>query len=256
MKKTVRLVLLIAMLMCVSNCAVYAENASTYTADELAYTAYVEIGAVYNSSVRYLKTLGGLWQSLSDKNTWDDVSNSWLLEYIVAGGDSDESIQRLLFFNKIGEKKLGIEGIPRVETLPAYVDAIKAEATARNVTDPKLAVFILLEWGQEVGYLKNEETFEAQLKNGMDAIRMIMSLDANYASLNTLKDYYKEASAIHDYLVDFSDNYISFTSKMEQYQASYNSWEIEFDFIFGTDSYKTYGDAHSRFIKEREEQAQ
>lgn len=72
----------------------------------------------------------------------------------------------------------------------------------------------------------------------------------------TGKDYYKEASAIHDYLVDFSDNYISFTSKMEQYRASYDSWEIEFDFIFGKDSYKTYGDAHSRFIEEREAQAQ
>ena len=72
----------------------------------------------------------------------------------------------------------------------------------------------------------------------------------------TGKDYYKEASAIHDYLVDFSDHYISFTSKMEQYRASYDSWEIEFDFIFGKDSYKTYGDAHSRFIEEREAQAQ
>ena len=43
---------------------------------------------------------------------------------------------------------------------------------------------------------------------------------------------------------------------MEQYRASYDSWEIEFDFIYGKDSYKTYGDAHSRFIEEREAQAQ
>lgn len=255
MKKIVSLVLLVAMLVCVSNCAVYAENTSTYTADELAYTAYVEIDAVYHSSIRYLNTLGGLWESLADKATWDDVSVSWLLNYCIADGDSSEGIQRIMFFDEIGEKKLGIEDLVSTNK-KALVDAIKEEATAHNLTDPKSAIFILLEWGQEVGYLKNEETFEAELGNGMEAIRMIMGLDANYAYLNTLKDYYKEAAAIHDYLVDFSDDYISFTSKMEQYQANYDSWEIEFDFIFGTDSYKTYGDAYSRFIEEREAQAQ
>lgn len=252
MKKIVGLVLLIAMLMCVSNCAVYAENVSTYTADELAYTAYVEIGAVYHSSIRYLNTLGSLWKSLADKNTWDDVSYAWLSKYCIADGDFNEGIQRITFFNDIGKKKLGIEdGVSK-----NMVDAIKEEATARNLTDPKSAIFILLEWGQEVGYLKDEETFETELGNGMEAIRMIMGIDANYAYLNTLKDYYKEASAIHDYLVDFSDDYISFASKMEQYQANYDSWEIEFDFIFGTDSYKIYGDAYSRFIEEYESQAQ
>lgn len=255
MKKIVSLILLVAMLVCVSNCAVYAENTSTYTADELAYTAYVEIGAVYHSSIRHLNTLGGLWESLADKATWDDVSVSWLSNYCIADGDFSEGVQRIMFFDEIGEKKLGIEDLVSTNK-KALVDAIKEEATAYNLTDPKSTIFILLEWGQEVGYLKNEETFEAELEIGMEAIRMIMGIDANYAYLNTLKDYYKEASAIHDYLVDFSDDYISFTSKMEQYQANYDSWEIEFDFILGTDAYKTYGDAKKRFLEERETQAQ
>lgn len=255
MKKIVSMILMVAMLVCVSNCTVYAENASTYTADELAYTASVEIGAVYHSSIRYLNTLGGLWESLADKNTWDDVNKAWLLEYCAAYGDFNESIQRNLLLVNLGEK-FGFEASQAFINDTTLIDAIKEEATARNLTDPKSAIFILLEWGQEVGYLKNEETFEAELGNGMEAIRMIMGLDANYAYLNTLKDYYKEASAIHDYLIDFSDNYTSFTSKMEQYQESYDSWEIEFDFIFGTDSYETYGDAYARFIEEREAQEQ
>lgn len=255
MKKIVSLILLVAMLVCVSNCAVYAENTSTYTADELAYTAYVEIGAVYHNSIRYLNTLGGLWESLADKDTWDDVNGAWLLEYRAADGDFNESIQRNLLLVNLAEK-FGFEDSKAFINSTTLIDAIKEEATVRNLTDPKSAVFILLEWGQEVGYLKSEETFEAELEIGMEAIRMIMGIDANYAYLNTLKDYYKEASAIHDYLVDFSDDYISFTSKMEQYQANYDSWEIEFDFILGTDAYKTYGDAKKRFLEERETQAQ
>ena len=100
---------MIAMLMCVGNGAVYAESASTYTADELAYTAYVEIGAVYHSSIRYLNTLGGLWESLAEKATWDDVSVSWLLNYCIADGDSSEGIQRIMFFDEIGEKNLALK---------------------------------------------------------------------------------------------------------------------------------------------------
>lgn len=254
MKKIVSLVLLVAMLMCMGNGAVYAENPSNYTADELAYTAYFEIGAVYHSSIHYLNTLGGLWESLADKNQWDDVNSAWLLEYRAADGDFSESLERNLFLVNLAEK-FGFEDSKAFINSTTLIDAVKEEATARHLTDPKSAVFILLEWGQEVGYLVNEETFQAKLDVGMEAIRMIMNINADYAYLDTMKDYYKEACAIHNYLVNFSDNYISFTSKMKQYQASYDSWEIEFDFIFGQDSYKTYGDAHSRFIEERGTQA-
>ena len=47
MKKIVSLVLLVAMLMCVGNCVVYAESTSTYKPDELAYVAYLDIGSSY-----------------------------------------------------------------------------------------------------------------------------------------------------------------------------------------------------------------
>lgn len=246
---------MIAVLICTGSCAVYAASTSAYTADELAYTAYCEIGAVYYSSIRHLKTLGGLWESLADKASWDDVGVSWMLEYCVADGDFNEGMQRMMFLDQIGEKKLGVDTVV-TENMSALVDAIRKEATARHLTDPKSAVFILLAWGQEAGYLKNEEAYQAELELGMEVIRTIMKLDADYAFLDTLKDYYKEAAAIHKYMADFSDTYLSFTSKLKQYQASYDSWEIEFDFIFGTDSYKTYGDAYSRFLREWEAQAQ
>ena len=55
MKKIVSLVLLVAMLMSAGNCAVFAESSSTYTADELAYTAYHAINAAYSSSIYYPK---------------------------------------------------------------------------------------------------------------------------------------------------------------------------------------------------------
>ncbi len=255
MKKLVALLLMIAMLICTGSCAIYAESTSAYTVDELAYTAYCEIGAVYYSSIRHLETLGGLWESLADKTSWDDVDAFWVYEYWLADGDFDEAMQRGMFLNAIGEKKLGVDNV-LTENMSALVDAIRKEAAARHLTDPKSAVFILLAWGQEAGRLKKEETYQAELQLGMEVIRTLMKLDADDAYLDTLKDYYKEASAIHKYMADFSDTYLSFTSKLKQYQESYDSWEIEFDFIFGTDSYETYGDAYSRFLKEWEAQAQ
>lgn len=255
MKKIVSLMLMIAMLIIAGNCAVYAESSSTYTPDEWAYIAYSEIGSAYYSDIQYLKTLGGLWDSLLDKKTWNDVDSSWLLEY-RAGSNIDDSISRNLFLIRLGKNKFGIEDSKAFLNSSILIDAINEQATAYHLTDPKSAIFILLEWGQEFGILSKAETTKAILGNGMDAIRMIMGLDANYPHLNTLKEFYKEASAIHDYAVDFSDNYINFTSKLEQYQTDYDSWEIEFDFIFGTDSYKTYGDAYSRFIEEQNAQVQ
>lgn len=253
MKKIVSLVLLVAMLMCVGNCVVYAESTSTYTPDELAYVAYCDIGSAYYNSIYYLETLGGLWESLLDKNTWDDVDSAWLLEYRA---DPDEGIQRNMFLIGLGQEKFGYEDSRAFLNSSILIDAIKQEAAERKVTDPRAAIFILLEWGQESGLLPPFETLESKLEDGMEVIRMIMNLNADYTNLNALKDYYKEAYAIYDYMADFSDDYISFTEKLEQYQTNYDSWEIEFDFIFGTDSYETYGDAYSRFIEEREAQAQ
>lgn len=256
MKKIVSLVLLVAMLMSAGNCAVFAESSSTYTADELAYTAYHAINAAYNSSIYYLNILGGLWESLLDKSTWDDVDVVWFVHYITANGDFDAAMPRLMLISTIAEEKLGIEDISNNKK--AIVDAIKEEAASRHLTDPKAAIFILLDWGKEVNYFRDVESIAEDLEIGMEAIRMIMSNDSNYANLDTLKDFYKEASAIYNYMVDFSDDYISFTSKMKQYQADFDSWGVEFDFIFGDlyEAYEKYSDAESRFVEEHKTQAQ
>ena len=105
MKKIVSLMLMIAMLIIAGNCAVYAESSSTYTPDEWAYIAYNEIGSAYYSDIQYLKTLGGLWDSLLDKKTWNDVDSSWLLEY-RAGSNIDDSISRNLFLIRLGKINL------------------------------------------------------------------------------------------------------------------------------------------------------
>lgn len=212
MKKIISLILLLAMLMCVGNCVVYAESTSTYTPDELAYVAYCDIEPVYHSSIYYLNTLGGLWESLLDKNTWDDVDSAWLLEYRA---DPDEGIQRNMFLIGLGKEKFGYENSQAFLNSSILIDAIKQEAAERKVTDPRATVFILLEWGQESGLLTPFETLESKLEDGMEVIRMIMNLNADYTNLNALKDYYKEAYAIYDYMADFSDDYISVNAKMD-----------------------------------------
>lgn len=46
---------------------------------------------------------------------------------------------------------------------------------------------------------------------------------------------------------------------MKQYQADFDLWGVEFDFIFGTDhyeAYEKYSNAESRFVEEHKTQAQ
>ena len=119
------------------------------------------------------------------------------------------------------------------------------------MTDPRSTIWIVLGWAEEAGQLARKEVLENGLKNGMDVIRMIMSLDSNYVNLNTLKNYYKDASQLYNYVADFSDNYLDSQDKLKQFQEEYDSWEIEFDFALGTDAYKSYGDAYLKFISER-----
>lgn len=252
MKRIICFALILSMLTGVGNFSACAQSASDYTADELAYIAYVDIGSVYYSGLSYLDVLGGLWESLLDKDTWDDVNSAWLLEYQAANMDFNESIRRNMLLVRLANEKFGYEDAKAFLNTSTLIDEIKKEAEKYYSNDPMQTIFIMLEWAQEIGYLKSTEDFENELKMGMDVIRKLMVLDAQYAYLNVLKEYYKEASAIYEYLADFSDNYISFTEKLKQYHASYDSWEIEFDFMLGSDAYETYGDAYRHFVNEQD----
>lgn len=251
MKKIICALLIMTMLVSAGNVCALAEGSGNYTADELAYVAYLDIGSVYNSCLQYLNRLNGLWESLLNVKTFDDIDSGWLLEYRAANMDTTESMQRNLFLTRLGRAKFGVEDTNAFLNGTAFVDAIKTEAAARGMTDPRSTIWIVLGWAEESGQLASKEVLENGLKNGMDVIRMIMSLDSNYVNLNTLKNYYKDASQLHNYVADFSDNYLDFQDKLKQFQEEYDSWEIEFDFALGTDAYKSYGDAYLKFISER-----
>ncbi|MBP3656612.1 MAG: hypothetical protein J6K32_07955 [Clostridia bacterium] len=251
MKKLTCILLLAAMLLgCAAACA---ESAPAYTGDELAYVAYMDIDSAYWHTIRYLDTIDGLWESLLDIHSYDDVDTGWMLEYIVAGGDMDESVQRVMMLNKIAETFYDPGDSNDFIWSEEFVDGIKALAQFTGSTNPKDVIWTVLFMAQEADRLCTQEEVEAELENGFAVIREITQTMPDYAHLGALKDYYKEASALAKYAYDFSDNYQNFTAMLRQGHTGYDGWAIEFDLILGENKYSAYGDAYSRYTKARGE---
>lgn len=252
MKKFVSLILLFAILFSSVSGIASAQTPSSFKTDELAYIAYSQANNAFWGGIVYLETLKGLMKSFGDSRTWNDISHGAFNAYFLAEMDMTESIQRFMLINQIGEHKFGIDNIASNGIkMNELIEAIKEEANLTEQTDPRSAIFILLSWAQEADYLKKEETFQSELETAAEAIRLIESEDKDFSFLNTLNEYLNEASAVHDYLVNVSYDYDDLLKVLENYQRIYNNREYTFDYIFGSDAYKTYGDAYARFLEER-----
>ena len=263
MKKIVSLVLLVAVLVCASNCAVYAESASAYTADELAYVAYKDIDHAYSACLNYMTHMDRLWSSLLDVNTIDEIDDDWMFgSYLSGSDDQTELFQRYYFLSNLAKVKLGMdEDMSFSDHIKAtgsniVIDAIQESASANALTDPRDIMWLLLAWGEEAGCMTGMADIETYLQYAKDEIETIMIVDGSYANTITLREYYKEASALYGYLNDFVDNYPNFVNQKKQYQVNSDSWELEFDSIFGEDAYSTYYDSYMRFLEERYAQVQ
>lgn len=231
MKKIISVVLMVTMLISVVNCAAYAEDLSKYTVDELAYFAYKDIQTVYSRNGDYMKVFRGLWESLLDVQTWDDINLQWLSNYIQNEKERGRSFS--LIWNIEKEKFKDSDPAERDEFL---INAIK---NARITSEPMEARSILLKFGEESGMFLRTDAIEVILENSLKDIQTIMQLDPDYANLGTLKDYYKEASSFYKYRTNYSPDFSTFSSKVDKYLEDYDSWEIDFSLIFNKNDNNT-----------------
>lgn len=224
MKKLISVFLMVIMLLSVVSCTAYAEDLSKYTADELAYFAYRDIEMVYSGNSRYMRMLRGLWGYLLDVQTWDDINLRWLSDY-----KRDERERGLSFSLIWSIEKEKFKDADSSEQDELLISAIK---NARQSTDPMETREILLRFGDESGCFLRPVATEVILEYAMKDIRMIMQIDPNYANLDILKDYYKEASSYYKYRTTYPPDFGTFSSKVDEYLEDYDSWEIDFSLIF------------------------
>ena len=231
MKKLISVLGMVIMLLSVVSCTAYAEDLSKYTTDELAYFAYNDIKFVYNANNKYMKIFRGLWESLLDVQTWDDINTQWLRNYIK--NEKDRGLSLSFIYGIIDKKFDGIDNSEQKELL---VNAIKK---ARISNNPMETREILIKFGEESGCFFLPEAMEVFLEYALKDIQMIMQTDPDYANLGTLKDYYKEASLYCKYKTNYSPDFRTFSSKVDKYLEDYDSWEFDFSLIFDKDDKNT-----------------
>lgn len=192
---------------------------NSFTVEQQAFDAYLDIAFVYDEGVKYLEELGVLWSKVTDTDSVDDIHQLWFNTYLT-GNISGTGFSRFSNLNELATVKYGYKG---AEELSSYLNGL------RDKTD---AIWICLSLLVESGYIEDPNDLESYLDDAMEGIRSVMTLDREYPFLKDLQNYYKDANYLYEYAADFNDSYVSFNEKLDEFQKNRSSWEIDFEFIY------------------------
>lgn len=219
MKRIISIVLAILLLGSVS----FAETseAREMTSEEQAYNIYLDIAYVYDYGVRYLEEMERIWEIALSAEDVDAVNN---LSYM----DCFPQVQMFSLISLLTDKYGYSEN--ELKQLSFSNDVF-------SVTEKTDLVWAVLALEEESGYLKNPSVLKVYLDRAFGNIRTLMAADKEYALLSELKDYYKDAVLLYEYIADFKDNYTGFSEKLDEFKRSKSSWEVDFEFLFDPSGY-------------------
>lgn len=221
-------ILLVLMVLVSSSIAESAtgQEVRTFTEDELAYDAYLDIAYAYEYGVKYLKELGRLWDIALQA---DSIRTLNRLSYAELFYDANSSEQLASIFVLFSVKL----------NYGSSMEALDLLYRANNFSFTQGTDLILsaLAMEEEAKYLQSNETLKNYLDNAMAKIRTLMQTNPDYPFLKDIQSYYKDATLLYDYFSAFSDNYTSFTTKKDNFVNSELSWKVNFEFIFNAEDY-------------------
>ena len=219
MKRIISIMLVILLLGSVS----FAETseARKMTPEEQAYNIYLDIACVYEYGVRYLEEMGRIWEIALSAKDVKEVNN---LCYFDCFPQEPLSSLYLMYMNKYGYSE------NELRQLSSSNDVF-------SVTEKTDLVWAVLALEVESGYLKSPKVLKVYLDRAFDNIRTLMAADKEYAFLSELKDYYKDAVLLYEYIADFKDNYTGFSEKLDDFKSGEKSWKVDFEFIFDPAGY-------------------
>ena len=218
MKRLFILVLTLILL----GCTAIAESAPAreFTVDEQAYDVYLDISTVYKEGVHYLEELGFLWDCALKMKSSSDAHDLWFSTTYLAS-----DFARYAALSRYATDKCDYSD-PK-ELYPLFSSLLSSKGD--NATS---IVWAGLELEHNAKYVKYAEDLQPTLNEAMAGIRSIIALNRDYPFLTDLKNYYKEASYLLDYIDNFEDNYSGFQNMLATQQKNQSSFEIDFEFIF------------------------
>jgi len=218
MKRLLTLVLMFLLL----GCTAIAESVPSreFTVDEQAYDVYLDISTVYKEGVHYLEELGFLWDCALKMKSSSDAHDLWFSTTYLAS-----DFARYAALSRYATDKCDYSD-PK-ELYPLFSSLLSSKGD--NATS---IVWAGLELEHNAKYVKYAEDLQPTLNEAMDGIRSIMALNRDYPFLTDLKNYFKEASYLLDYIDDFEDNYSGFQNVLATQKKNQSSFEIDFEFVF------------------------
>ena len=219
MKKIISIMLVILLFANVSFAEASKER--EMTPEEQAYNIYLDIACVHEYGVRYLEEMGRIWEIALSAKDVDAVND---LSYM----DCFPQVQMFSLISLLTDKYGYTSDELSLRILNSNVF---------SVTEKTDLVWAILALEEESGYLKSPSVLKVCLDRAFDNIRTLMAVDKEYAFLSELKDYYKDAVLLYEYIADFKDNYTGFSEKFDDFKSGEKSWKVDFEFIFAPDAY-------------------
>lgn len=219
MKRIISIMLVILLLGSVS----FAETseAREMTPEEQAYNIYLDIAYVYDYGVRYLEEMERIWEIALSAEDVDAVNN---LSYMDCFPQEQLFSLYLLYTEKYGYTS-------------GELTLLFINSNVFSVSEKNDLIWSGLDLETEAKYLKEPAVLKEYLDRAMGNIRELMATDREYLFLSDLKDYYKDAVLLYEYIADFKDSYTGLTTKLDNYKASKSSREVDFEFAFDPNGY-------------------
>jgi len=204
------------------------------TSEEQAYNIYLDIAHVYEYSVRYLEEMGRVWEIVLSAKDIEEIND---LSYLDCFPQEPMSSLYSMYLSKYGYS------VDELRQLSFSSDVF-------SVSEKTDLIWVVLALEEESGYIDSPHALKASLDRAFDNIRTLMAADKEYAFLSELKDYYKDAVLLYEYIADFKDNYTGFSAKLDTFKTNKSSWEVDFEFIFDPAGYRYVSEIRAAQQKE------
>ena len=224
----------------------YAESVATIDTlsdEQLAYYVYSDISVVYSKCVDYLNELCRLFELVIRYNSIEDWNYAhdyyWRIIY-NDGNDDGKTLKRSILLTKYMKDKGIIPETADTDTILAKgPEAIYDLYTKyfgiignRDITDVIKATMFAL---QEIRYLSELDELNEYYYYAKSNMQVLRKRDAELFS--SLIDYFKDASNLLDFLQNINASYLEIKEMSSEQNKKYDSYVIDFDFLFGDMDY-------------------
>ena len=213
--------------------------------EQLAYYIYVDIYFTYQKCIDYIYEVCRMFEKTEQYKSfadWDkqhifyenaifDVHDDWEMQWGRIRSFKTHMEEIGLYtkdedFDTILNVKMPKDSH---EMYTRYINLL-GKTNITNVIWAVMYIFQEIDWIPSIDTLENE--YFNYAKSNMQILRK-----RNNELFSSLLDYYKDASNLLDYIKKLNASYLEIKAMVKEHREKYNSYEIDFDFLFGDMDY-------------------